>query len=144
MDLVSLYQTPYSAFDAIPEGLYLPLYQKGLCISFTWKAGRTFASQPAAKGEGRMLKTNTFWEMLLFGKGVNHSKAGEGCFPCQQGRGSNSFCLPWPPSPSLPCLQLEVVMTSSPWVTMSPCSGCPLPFELWHSPAPRIHQPKGV
>lgn len=144
VDLVSLYQTPCSAFDTIPEGLCLPLYQKGFCISFTWKVGRSFASQPAAKGKRRMPKTNPLWKILLFGKGVNYSKTGEGCFLCQQRRGNDSFWLPLPLRPSLPCLQLEAVMTSFPWVTLFPCSGCALPFELWHSPALRDHQPKGV
>lgn len=144
MDLVSLYQTPCSAFHAIPEGLYLPLCQKGLCISFTWEVGRSFASQPAAKGKGRMPKTNPFWKMLLFGKGVNYSKIGEGCFPCQQRRGNNSFLA------ALATQAFSAMFTAGgsddklPWVTLHSCSGCPLPFELWHSPALRVHQPKGV
>lgn len=144
VDLVSLYQTPYSAFHAIPEGLYLPFYQKGLCISFTWKVGRSFASQPAAKGKGRTPQSKHILGDAIIWEGVNYSKTGEGCFPCQQRRGNNSFWLPWALRPSLPCLQLEAVMTTSIWVTLSPCSGCPLPFELWHSPALRVHQPKGV
>lgn len=40
------------------------------------------------------------------------------------------FWLPWSFCPSLPCLQLEAVLTSSPWVTMSPAlvAHCPLSF----------------
>lgn len=127
MDLVSLYQTHCSASDATPEGLYLPLYQKRLSISFTWKVERSFASQLGAKDKGRTRKTNPFWKILLFGKRVNYSKAGEGCFPCQQRRGNNLFWLPWALSPSVPRLQLEAVMTSS---LGSPCPLLWLPFAL--------------
>lgn len=66
--------TPCSAFDAILEGIYLP--KKAIYLS-----GRLEDLLPAdlplrAKG-GRPI-TNPFWEMLLFGKGVNYSNGGGG------------------------------------------------------------------